>query len=142
MKDKSYYARLYGVSEKDIVPEFLPILSALEQNSKANKELLDSLKSTNTELSEKIKGSIKTNNYHDLTPFTALMLRWGWGLWVTFILTVLVFCYPIISTNLREFDKLTKVVKYDFEKKQYFISSDDYKFDKEKKGITFKVDEK
>lgn len=142
MKDKSYFARLYGVSEKDIVPEFLPILSALEQNSKANKELLDSLKSTNTELSDKIKGSIKTNNYHDLTPFTALMLRWGWGLWVTFILIVLVFCYPIYSTNLREFDKLTKVVKYDFEKKEYFISSDNYIYNKEEKGINFKVDEK
>lgn len=142
MKDKSYYARLYGVSEKDIVPEFLPILSALEQNSKANKELLDSVKSTNTELTDKIKGSIKTNNYQNLTPFSALMLRWGWGLWVTLFLIALVLCYPIYSNNEKELMKLRKVLIYDSEKQEYFISADNYKLDKEKKGITFKTDEK
>lgn len=113
-------------------------LAVIRANLMANERLAQ----TNKELSDKIKSSIKTNNYHDLTPFTALMLRWGWGLWVTFFSIVLIFCYPIYSSHLRELDKLRQVIMYDSEKKEYFISSDNYKLDKEKKGITFKTDEK
>ena len=113
-------------------------LAVIRANLMANERLAQ----TNKELSDKIKSSIKTNNYHDLTPFSALMLRWGWGLWVTLFLIALVLCYPIYSSGLRELDKLRKVVIYDSEKQEYFISSDNYKLDKEKKGITFKTDEK
>lgn len=110
-------------------------LAVIRANLMANERLAQ----TNKELSDKIKSSIKTNNYHDLTPFSALMLRWGWGLWVTFILIVLVLFY---SSNEKELMKLRKVLIYDSEKQEYFISADNYKLDKEKKGITFKTDEK
>lgn len=113
-------------------------LAVIRANLIANERLAQ----TNKELSDKIKSSIKTNNYHDLTPFSALMLRWGWGLWVSLFLVALVLCYPIYSTNEKELMKLRKVLIYDSEKQEYFISSDNYKLDKEKKGITFKTVEK
>jgi hypothetical protein len=111
-------------------------LAVIRANLMANERLAQ----TNKELSDKIKSSIKTNNYHDLTPFSALMLRWGWGLWLSFFLIALVLCYPIYSSNQKELLELRKVIIYDSEKQEYFISSDNYKLDKEKKGITFKTE--
>lgn len=84
-KDKSYYARIFGVPERDITPEFLPVYIALDKNSKANEDLLETLRESNEtlktsneklleEVSAKIKGSIsmEQNVYYD-----AISAFWG-----------------------------------------------------------------
>jgi len=70
-KDKVYFARKYGLAERDIAPEFLPLLIAFDDVNEQNRELAD-----------KIRGGIVTNThehyYEGMTPLSALLLRWGW----------------------------------------------------------------
>jgi hypothetical protein len=87
---------------------------------------------------------VKHNYDGSLSPFSAFMLRWGWGIWVVLFFVAIVWCYPIYSTNERELDKLRKVIKYDADKKQYFISKDNYTVldkDDDRKGIILNTQE-
>lgn len=87
---------------------------------------------------------VKHNYDSSLKPFTALMLRWGWGLWVVLFFVAVVWCYPIYSSNEKELDKLRKVIKYDADKKQYFISKDNYTVldkDDDRKGVILNTQE-
>ena len=106
--------------------------------------LVENQKNIN-DLKDYMSRNIVKHNYDgSLKPFSALMLRWGWGLWVVLFFVAVVWCYPIYSNNERELDKLRKVVKYDAEKKQYFISKDNYTVldkDDDRKGIILNIEE-
>lgn len=129
-KDKVYFAKKFGVAERDIAPEFLPLLQAFEAVNEQNQSL-----------TEKLKGSLVTHQhrYENTPPLTALLVRWGWGVWVFSITVFLAFFFYILSENRKKMDSLESVIQYSDSTNTYFIDRRFYKTvnSKEKKGIEF-----
>lgn len=129
-KDKVYFAKKFGVAERDIAPEFLPLLQAF-----------DAVNEQNQSLTEKLKGSLVTHQhrYENTPPLTALLVRWGWGVWVFSITVFLAFFFYILSENRKKMDSLESVIQYSDSTNTYFIDRRFYKTvnSKEKKGIEF-----
>ena len=129
-KDKVYFAKKFGVAERDIAPEFLPLLKAF-----------DSVNEQNQSLSEKLKGSLTTHQHRseNTSPLTALLVRWGWGVWVFAIIIFLAFFFYILSENRKKLERLESVIQYSDSTHTYFIDRRFYKTvnSKEKKGIEF-----
>lgn len=130
-KDKVYFARKFGVAEKDIVPEFLPILIVSDQ-------VVDS---TNA-LIEKVKGSIHTHqHYYDKgKPLDIFLARWGWGVWAFIGMLLVSFLIIYFSETRQKLERLESVMKYDQTQGTYFIDAQYYKIvnDKNSKGIIIK----
>lgn len=129
-KDKVYFAKKFGVAERDIAPEFLPLLQAFEAVNEQNQSL-----------TEKLKGSLVTHQhrYENTPPLTALLVRWGWGVWVFSITVFLAFFFYILSENRKKLERLESVIQYSDSTNTYFIDRRFYKTvnSKEKKGIEF-----
>lgn len=129
-KDKVYFAKKFGVAERDIAPEFLPLLQAF-----------DAVNEQNQSLTEKLKGSLVTHQhqYENTPPLTALLVRWGWGVWVFSIAVFLAFFFYILSENRKKMERLESVIQYSDSTNTYFIDQRFYKTvnSKEKKGIEF-----
>lgn len=93
---KIKYARLYNLSESQIDESLIPIFISLEAQQNSIFERLNASDKANMALSERIKGTISTQNHNyppNLRPLTALMLRWGWGMWFVGGLIALVVFY-------------------------------------------------
>ena len=129
-KDKVYFAKKFGVAERDIAPEFLPLLQAF-----------DAVNEQNQSLTEKLKGSLVTHQhqYENTPPLTALLVRWGWGVWVFSITVFLAFFFYILSENRKKLERLESVIQHSDSTNTYFIDQRFYKTvnSKEKKGIEF-----
>lgn len=112
-------AQKYGVAEADIIPEFMPLLTAFDKVSEENGRIL-----------EKIKGSITSNHHHyeGTTPVAAFLLRWGWTT-PLFIVTVLGMLWAFFSWHNPDRDKwksLDRVVQYDEKTKGYYIDAKNF----------------
>ena len=118
-KSKVDFARKYGIAERDIVPEFLPLLNAFDSVNVQNEQIL-----------EKIKGSINAHHHHyeGTTPATAFFLRWGWGVYyvVPLVLILLGVFFYVRNTDHVQLEMLEQVVRYDTDKKVYFIDAANY----------------
>lgn len=113
------FARKYGIAERDIVPEFMPLLNAFDSVNIQNEQIL-----------EKMKGSINAHHHHyeGTSPATAFFLRWGWGVYyfVPLVLILLGVFFYVRNTERARLEKLEQVVHYDKEKKAYFIDAANY----------------
>lgn len=129
-KDKVYFAKKFGVAERDIAPEFLPLLQAF-----------DAVNDQNLSLTEKLNGSLVTHQhlYENTTPLVALMIRWGWGVWVFAITVFLASFLYILSENRKKLERLESVIQYRDSTDSYFIDRRYYKVinTPERKGIEF-----
>ncbi|AEI52113.1 hypothetical protein [Runella slithyformis] len=127
-KDKVYFARKFGVAEKDIVPEFLPVLIVSDQLAESTQALI-----------EKVNGSITTHQhfYDKASPWAVFMNRWGWGAWAFLGLVIFSFLLMFFSTNRQKLAQLESVMIYNDSTKTYFIDRRFYKVvnTKSKKGI-------
>lgn len=125
-KDKVYFARKYGLAERDIAPEFLPLLIAF-----------DDINEQNRQLSDKIKGSIVANThehyYEGMAPFSALLLRWGWGVWVMALGIFLGALWFILQKDRAELAELRHIVAKT-DSTGYRISSQDYRVVNDRKS--------
>lgn len=115
------FAQKYGIAEADIVPEFMPLLTAFEKVSEENELIL-----------EKIKGNITTNTHHHhyegTTPMTAYFTRWGWTTPIFVVVALaLVGGYVYLHNPIRsELAELKKVVHYDQATKKYYVDAKNY----------------
>lgn len=129
-KDKVYFARKYGLAERDIAPEFLPLLIAFDDVNEQNRELAD-----------KIRGGMVTNThehyYEGMTPLSALLLRWGWVPPLFFLLITGACLAYLFSSDRTQLQRLESVVQYNDSTSTYRISAGKYKLVKEAgfKGI-------
>lgn len=127
-KDKVYFAQKYGVPERDIVPEFLPVYIAFEQVSEQQQKFID-----------KVKGSIHTHqHYYDKgKPLDIFLARWGWGVWGFIGMLLVTFLIIYFSDTRQKLERLESVMKYDQTQGTYFIDAQHYKVvnDKNTKGI-------
>lgn len=118
IKDKVYFAQKYGVPERDIVPEFLPIYIAF-----------DHLQDQQNRVVDKIKGSVHTHqHYYDKgKPLDIFLARWGWGVWAFIGMLIVAFLLMFYSENRRKLEKLESVMRYNDSTQTYFIDSQFYK---------------
>ncbi len=118
-KDKVYFARKYGLAERDIAPEFLPLLIAFDDVNEQNRELAD-----------KIRGGIVTNThehyYEGMTPISALLLRWGWGVWIMTLGIFLGALWFILQKDRAELAGLRQIVAKT-DSTVYRVSSQNYR---------------
>jgi hypothetical protein len=128
MKDKTYYAQKFKMPEKDIVPEFLPLIS-----------LMDDLVTSNDTISNKFKASQKQITFKDKSE----AFRFGLGIsllpsFVVLIIASIIFWAWTVQTD---FKFKRNYLSLNPKAKEYgvFISNTNLKSDKNGKFIELTV---
>lgn len=143
-EQKVYFAQKYGLAERDITVEFLPLLIAFDGMSVQNQKLGEQ----NQELLEKVSKAVNpvTNeHYYDgMTAGSAFFLRWGWGVWVFGLGIIFAGAWLVIDKNHLDLEKdrvelakMQRVLLTD-STGAYRISSDHYKIISPNKRSKFK----
>ena len=149
-EQKVYFAQKYGLAEREITVEFLPLLIAFDGMSVQNEKL----GAQNRELLEKVSkvvNPVTNEHYYDgMTAGSAFFLRWGWGVWVFGLGVILAGAWLLADKNRAdlskdrvELERMQRVLVADTTG-AYRISSDHYRIAKEKdfKGVVVKIPEK
>lgn len=147
MKDKSYYARLFVVPEKDIVPEFIPMFMAFEEIIERNNKLADltannmkiidkNITDTNSKINELASRIINSresdvhhhHNYSNMTTTKAFLTRWGNWCYIStliFIGLILLYYFGMPSWYMKK-NLANDAIIYDSNSNSYYINYNDY----------------
>ena len=131
-ESKVHFAQKYGFAEKDIQPEFVPLLIAFEKITEENQRIFEKVSEENSRIMEKIKGRITSNtnhhHYEGTTPMTAYLTRWGWTTPIFVVVALaLVGGYVYVHNPIRsELAELKKVIQYDQATKKYYVDAKNY----------------
>lgn len=141
---KVYFAQKYGLAEREITVEFIPLLMAFDNVTLQNEKLAEQNRQLLEKVEKVVNPVINEHYYEGLSPVSAFLLRWGWTTPVFVGLLIGGCLWYILDRNRQELAHIKEVFHYNDSTSTYRIPADNYKLVKEKdfKGIDLLVPKK